>query len=218
MAQGLNCVSQILSFQEQSLQCDDPSELTPIYTPDLKAYRCYFHTVTLLYARAGIHVYLVHHLSFPGRLSVYKVVREGWQLNVINTSVPVIDAAAPFLQALAKAYRQTAMLAPTIIIGNMNAAPTPADRSGQAPPHDSTVLDTIDMLELVDLTTNLEGKPSHFPHQTEAPLPGLTCATATPPRSSGQRPCTARSYTSTSPFPTFPPTHRRMRTTACHPP
>ena len=36
----------------------------------------------------------------------------------------------PFLQALAEAYRQMAMLAPTIIIGDMNAAPTPADREG----------------------------------------------------------------------------------------
>ena len=61
-----------------------------------------------------------------------------------------------------------AMLAPTVIIGHMNAAPTPADRGGQATPQDQAVRDTIEMLGLVDLTANLEGQPSHFPHQTDA--------------------------------------------------
>ena len=61
-----------------------------------------------------------------------------------------------------------AMLAPTVIIGDMNAAPTPADRGGQATLQDQAVRDTIEMLALVDLTANLEGQPSHFPHQTDA--------------------------------------------------
>ena len=63
-----------------------------------------------------------------------------------------------------------AILAPTIIIGNMNAAPKPADRGGQATPEDHAVRDTIEMLVLVDLTANLEGQPSHFPHQADAAL------------------------------------------------
>ena len=74
----------------------------------------------------------------------------------------------PFLQALAQAYRQMPMLAPTIIIGDMNAAPTQADRGEQATPQNHAVCDTIEMLGLLDLTANLEGQPSHFPHQTEA--------------------------------------------------
>ena len=90
------------------------------------------------------------------------------QLNVINAHVPFSDATEPFLQALAEAYRQMAMLAATIIIGDMNAAPTPADRGGQATPKDHAVRDTIEMLGLVDLTANLEGQPSRFPEQTEA--------------------------------------------------
>ena len=61
-----------------------------------------------------------------------------------------------------------AMLAPTIIIRDMNAAPSPADRGGQATPQDHAVRDTIEMLGLVDLTANLKGQPSHFPHQTDA--------------------------------------------------
>ena len=104
----------------------------------------------------------------PGRLGVYEVVGDGWQLNVINTHVPFGKATEPFLQALAEAYRQMAMLAPTVIIGDMNAAPTAADRGGQATPQDQAVRDTIEMLGLVDLTASLKGQPSHIPHQTDA--------------------------------------------------
>ena len=93
--------------------------------------------------------------------AVGEVVGDGWQLNVIN-------ATEPFLQALAEAYRQMAMLAPTITIGHMNAAPTPADRGGHATTQDHAVRDTIEMLGLVDLTANLEGRPPHFPHQADA--------------------------------------------------
>ena len=80
-----------------------------------------------------------------------------------------------------------AILAPTIIVGDMNAVPGLANRGGQATPQDYAVRNTIDMLRLVVLTTILQGQPSHFPHQTE------TYATATPPPSSRQRPGTARS-------------------------
>ena len=168
MAQGPGWVPHLLTFQEQGLQRDDPPETNPIYTPDQKAYKCYWHKGTPLYAQTGIHVHLVHHLSVPGRLGVYEVVGDGWQLNVINTHVPFGEATEPILQALAEACRQMAMLAPTVIIGDMNAAPTPADRGGQATPRDQAVRDTIEMLGLVDLTANLEGQPSHFPHQTDA--------------------------------------------------
>ena len=123
----------VLAFQEQGLQRDDPPETTPIYTPDRKAYKCYWHKGTPLYARAGIHVHLVHHLNIPGRLGVYEVVGDGWQLNVINDHVPFGDATEPFLQALAEAYRQMAMRVLTIIIGDMNAAPGPWRTEGDRP-------------------------------------------------------------------------------------
>ena len=88
-----------------------------------------------------------------------------------TSSTPTYLSATPrnpFSKVLAEAYRQLAMLASTIIIGDMNAAPTPADRGGQATPQDHAVRNTIEMLGLVDLTANLEGQPSHFPHQTDA--------------------------------------------------
>ena len=62
-----------------------------------------------------------------------------------------------------------AMLAPTIIVRNMNAAPAKADRGVQARPQDHAIPNTIEMLRLVDLTADLEGQPSNFPHQMEAP-------------------------------------------------
>ena len=168
MAQGAEWVPNLLTFQEQGLQRNDPPETTPIYTPDEKAYKCYWQKGTPLYAQAGIHVHLVHHFSIAGGLSIYGVVGDGWQLNVINAHVPFGDAREPFCQALAEAYRQMATLAPTIIIGHINTAPTLADRGGQATSRDHTVRNTIEVLVLVDLTANLEGQPSHFPHQTEA--------------------------------------------------
>ena len=77
MAQVTEWVLHLLTFQEQVLQCDDAPELTPVYTPDQKAYKCYWHKGTPLYARAGIHVNLVHHLSIPGRQSVNEVAGDG---------------------------------------------------------------------------------------------------------------------------------------------
>ena len=74
MAQGAEWVPHLLTFQEQGLQGADAPETTPIYTLDQKANKCYWHKGTPLYARAGIHVQLVHHLSIQGRLGVYEVV------------------------------------------------------------------------------------------------------------------------------------------------
>ena len=165
MAQGTELVFNLPMFQGQR---DDPPEPIPLYTPDQKAYECYWHQGAPLYARAGIHVNLVHHLSIAGRLSVYEVVGDGWQLKIINTNVLSGDATEPLLQALAEAYRQMAIIAPAIIIGDMNAATSRADRGGQATPQDHAACDTIEMQGLVDLTANLEGQPSHFCHQTDA--------------------------------------------------
>ena len=115
MAQGTELVPHLLTFQEQGLQRDQPPEHTPIYTADQKAYKCYCQKGAPLYARACINLHLAHPLSIAGRLSVYEVVGDGWQLKIINTNVPFSDATEPFLQALAKAYRQMAILGPTRI-------------------------------------------------------------------------------------------------------
>ena len=77
-------------------------------------------------------MHLVEHLSTPGRLSANKVVGDGWQLDVINTHVSFGEATNPVLHACAGAYRQMAIVALTIIIGDMNAAPSQADRGDRA--------------------------------------------------------------------------------------
>ena len=48
MAQGAEWVPHLLTFQEQGLQREDPREMTPIFTPDGKAYKCYLHQGTSL--------------------------------------------------------------------------------------------------------------------------------------------------------------------------
>ena len=111
--------------------------------------------------------------SVSKRLRVYEVVSAGWQLNVINTYVPFGNKTEPFLQALAKAYCQMAMLAPTIINNDMNAAPGSADRRGQATPKDLAVRDKINIHGIIDLTTSLEGQASYLPDQTEAAPSGI---------------------------------------------
>ena len=47
MAQGTERVPHLLTFQEQGLQRNDPPETSPIYTPDQKTYKCYWHKGTL---------------------------------------------------------------------------------------------------------------------------------------------------------------------------
>ena len=120
-----------------------------------------------------------------------------------------------------------AMLAPTIIIGDMNAAPSPADRGGQATPQDHAVCDTIEMLGLVDLTANLEGQPSHFPHQTDAAPSRVDVCYDDPTtiiRAEARYGPLPLGPTGHSPLhirptiPTFLPAPQRMRTKAYQPP
>ena len=49
MAQRTDGFPHLLNFQEQGLQRDNPPEPTPIYSPDHKAYKCYWHKGTPLY-------------------------------------------------------------------------------------------------------------------------------------------------------------------------
>ena len=99
MAQGAVWAPYLLTFQEQGLQRNDPPKTSPIYTPYQKAYKCHWHKQTTLYARAGIHVNLIHHLSIRGRLSLYEVVGDGWQQNVINAHITPGDATRMLKQA-----------------------------------------------------------------------------------------------------------------------
>ena len=89
----------------------------------------------------------------------------GWQLNVLLTHVPFGEETKDFLDTLSLAYRRLSLLAPTIIIGDLNAAPTDDDRTGSPTATNIAVRDATHQLGLTDLTAGLTSTPSHYPHQ-----------------------------------------------------
>ena len=96
---------------------------------------------------------------------MYKLVGPTWQLNVINVHVPFGDATETFLEHLMEAYRQLAMMEPTGIIGDFNAALSADDRRGRRTPEDAAVQVAMQHLGLQDLTASLRGQPWHKPPQ-----------------------------------------------------
>ena len=106
-----------------------------------------------------------HHPGEEGRLAAYELVGPTWQLNVINVHVPFGDATETFLEHLMEAYRQRAMMGPTVIIGAFNAAPSADDRGGRQTPGDAAVQVAMQHLGLQDLRVSLRGQPSHRPPQ-----------------------------------------------------
>ena len=89
----------------------------------------------------------------------------GWQLNVLLTHIPFGEETKDFLDTLSLAYRRLSLLAPTIIIGDLNAARTDDDRTGPPRATDIAVRAPPHPLGLTDLTAGLTGTPSHYPHQ-----------------------------------------------------
>ena len=64
-----------------------------------------------------------------------------------------------------EAYRQLAMMGPTVIIGDFSAAPSADDRKGRQTPEDTAVQMAMQHIGLQDLTASLRGQPSHRPPQ-----------------------------------------------------
>ena len=104
-------------------------------------------------------------LGVEGRLAAYELVGPTWQLNVINVHIPFGDATETFLEHLMEAYRQLAMMGPSVIIGDFNAASSADDRGGRPTPEDAAVQVALQDLGLQDLTASLRGQPSHRPPQ-----------------------------------------------------
>ena len=63
------------------------------------------------------------------------------------------------------AYRQLAMMGPTVIIGDFNAAPSADDSGGRQTPEDTAVQMAMQHIGLQDLTASLRGQPAHRPPQ-----------------------------------------------------
>ena len=87
------------------------------------------------------------------------------QLNVINVHVPFSDARNTFLVHPMEAYRQLAMMGPTVIIADFNAPPTMDHRGGWPTREDTAVKVAMQHLGLQDVTACLRDQPSHRPAQ-----------------------------------------------------
>ena len=153
-------------WQEQALKTQAAqASLSPVLTRTGHQY----HTTRVkgvpIFHKSEVQVHVHHHLGVEGRLAAYELVGPTWQLNVINVHVPFGDATETFLKHLMEAYQQLAMMEPTVIIGDFNAAPL-ADEQGQRQmPEDTAVRMAMQYMGLQDLTASLRGQPSHRPPQ-----------------------------------------------------
>ena len=158
------CDPDAMVWQEQALktQAVRPN-LTPVLTRMGYQYRTTWVRGVPISHKDEVQVHVDHHLGVEGRLAAYELVGPSWQLNVISVHVPFGDATETFLEHLMEAYRQLAMMGPTVIIGDFNAAPSADDRGGRQTPGDAAVQMVMQHLGLQDLTAALRGQPSHRP-------------------------------------------------------
>ena len=155
----------LLEFLEQALRRVDQPEPAPILDPEGNKYHAHRERGVPPYHRTSVRVHAHPNLRVDGRLGAYECVGPGWQLNVLLTHVPFGEETKDFLDTLSLAYRRLSLLAPTIIIGDLNGAPTTDDRTGPPTATDTAVQDAMHQLGLTDLTAGLTGTPSHYPHQ-----------------------------------------------------
>ena len=160
------CDSNAMVWQEQALKTQAVCpNLTPVLTRTRHQYRTTWVKGVPISHKGEVQVHVHHHLGVEGRLAAYEVVGPTWQPNVINVHVPFGDATETFLEHLMEAYRQLAMMGPTVIIGYFNAAPSADDRGGRQTPEDAAVQVAMQHLGLQHLTASLRGQPSHRPPQ-----------------------------------------------------
>ena len=155
----------LLGFLEQARGRADQPELAPVLDPEGNKYRAHWQQGLPLYHKTSVTVHAHPDLGVDGRLGAYECVRPGWQLKVLLTHVPFGEETKDFLDALSLAYGRLSLLATTIVIGELNAAPTEDDHTGPPTTTDIAVRDTMHQLVLTDLTAGLTGTPSHYPQQ-----------------------------------------------------
>ena len=160
------CDPHAMVWQEQALktQAAHPS-LTPVLTRTGHQYRTTWVSGVPISHKGEVQVHVHHHLGVEGSLAAYELVGPTWQLNVINVHVPFANAAETFIEHLIEAYRQFAMMGPTVIIGDFNAAPSADDCGKRQTPEDPAVQMAMQHMGLQDLTASVRGQPSHQPPQ-----------------------------------------------------
>ena len=153
-------------WQEQAFRtkASNPS-LAPILARTEHKYRTTWVKGVPISHTSEVQVHVHHHLGVEGRLAASELVGPKWQLNVINVHVPFGDTTESFLELLMEAYRQLAMMGPTVIIEDFNAAPSADDRGGRQTPEDTAVQMAMQHMGLQDLKASLRGQPSHRPPQ-----------------------------------------------------
>ena len=157
-------------WQKQALKTQvTRTSLTPISARTGHQYRSTWVKGVPISHKCEVQVHVHHHLGVDGRLTPYELVRTMWQLNVMNFRVPFGDTTQTFLEHLMEAYRQLAMTGPTVIRGDLNAAPSKADRGGRQTPEDTAVQRAMQHMGLQNLTAPLRSQPPHRP-----PQPGST--------------------------------------------
>ena len=145
----------------------DQPEPAPILDLEGNQYHAHWQRGVPLYHKTSVTVHAHPDLGVDSRVGAYECVGPGWQLNVLLTHVPFGEETKDFLDALSLAYRRLFLLAPTIIIRDLNAAPTDDDRTVPPTATDIAVWDAMHQLGLTDLTAGLAGTPSHYPHQAD---------------------------------------------------
>ena len=155
----------LLGFLEQALSTAHQPEPAPILDPEGNKYHAHWQRGVPLYHKTSVTVHAHPDLGVDGRLGAYEWVGPGWQPNVLLTHFPPGQETKDFVVALSLAYRGLSLLAPTIIICDLNGAPTNEDHTGPPTAGDIAVGDTVHQLGLTNLTAGLTGTPSHYPHQ-----------------------------------------------------
>ena len=175
------CNPDAMLWQEQALktQVAHPS-LTPILARTRHRYCTTCVKGVGISHKSEVQEHVHHHLGVEGRLAAYELVGLTWQLKVIKVHIPFGDATDTFLEHLMEAYRQLAMMGPTVIIGDFNAAPSVDDRGGQQTPEDTAVQLAMQHMGLQDLKASLRGQPSQRPPQPGSADSGIGLCYADP--------------------------------------
>ena len=155
----------LLGFLKQALCRADQPDPAPILDPEGNKYHAHWQQAVPLYHKTSFTVHAHPDLGVDGCLGAYECVGPGWQLNVVVTHIAFGEQTKEFLETLSLAYRCLSLLAPTIIVGDLNAAPTDDDCSGPPKATDIAVQDAMHQLGLTDLTARFTSTASHYPHQ-----------------------------------------------------
>ena len=159
------CERDAMLWQEQALRTQVAhSSITPILASTGHQYRTTWVKGVPICHTNEVQVHVHHHLGVEGRLAAYELVGPTWQLNVINVHVPFGDTTKTFIDHLMEAYRQLAMMGPTVIIGVFNAAPSVDDRGWRQTPEDTAVQTAMQHMGLQDLTPTTATRLRRFPH------------------------------------------------------